>query len=104
MVVVLVTCDVSCMSCQRCPPTATVDLQSREKVLVCGLVKFVPAVAYHFCLNLPGTFSQPRTKTFSQLCMLKNSDKGGGGPKTQNFCGRPLCMVPKSTVAVGGHR
>ena len=25
-----------------------------------GLVKLVTAVAYHFCLNLPGTFSQPR--------------------------------------------
>ena len=25
-----------------------------------GLEKLVPAVAYHFCLNLPGTFSQPR--------------------------------------------
>ena len=31
-------------------------------------MKFVPAVAYHFCLNLPATFSQPRTKKFSQLC------------------------------------
>ena len=43
-------------------------VQSREKVLVRGVVKFVPAVAYHFCLYLPTTFSQPRTKTFSQLC------------------------------------
>ena len=25
-------------------------------------------VAYHFCLYLPTTFSQPRTKTFSPLC------------------------------------
>ena len=24
-----------------------------------GLVNFVPAVAYHFCLNLPAAFSQP---------------------------------------------
>ena len=46
-------------------------MQSWEKVFVRGLVKFVTAVAYHFCLNLPATFSQPRTKTFSQLfrCM-----------------------------------
>ena len=29
--------------------------------LVCGLTKFVRAVAYHFCLNLPATFSQPLT-------------------------------------------
>ena len=26
-------------------------VQSWEKVIVCGLVKFLPAVAYHFCLN-----------------------------------------------------
>ena len=31
-------------------------------------MKFVPAVAYHFCLDLPAIFSQPHTKTFSQLC------------------------------------
>ena len=30
-------------------------------LLVRGLVKCVPALAYHFCLNLPATFSQPRT-------------------------------------------
>ena len=35
---------------------------------VCGLVKFLPAVAYHFCLNIPASFSQPRTMKFSQLC------------------------------------
>ena len=55
-------------------PTAHVGpqpiLQSWEKVFVRGLVKFVTAVAYHFCLNLPETFSQPRTKTFSQLCSM----------------------------------
>ena len=25
----------------------------------------------------------------------QNADKGGGGPKSRKFCGRPLCMVPK---------
>ena len=25
---------------------------------------------------------------------IQNSDKGRGGPKIQNFCERPLCMVP----------
>ena len=39
-----------------------------RKVLVRGLVKFASAFAYHFCLNLPAIFSQPRAKTFSQLC------------------------------------
>ena len=40
-------------------------VQSLKKVFVRGLVNFVPAVAYLFCLNLPEAFSQPRTKTFS---------------------------------------
>ena len=35
-----------------------------EKVFVGGLVNFVPADTYLFCLNLPAAFSQPRTKTF----------------------------------------
>ena len=43
--------------------------RAEKKIFVHGLVKFVPAVAYHFCHNLPETFSQPQTKTFSQLCM-----------------------------------
>ena len=29
------------------------EIQSWENVFIRGLVKFVPAVAYHFCLNLP---------------------------------------------------
>ena len=35
-----------------------------EKVFVCGLVNFVPADAYLFCLSLPAAFSQPHTETF----------------------------------------
>ena len=38
-------------------------------------MKFVPAVAYHFCLNLPETFSQPRTRKFSQLCTHRALDR-----------------------------
>ena len=33
----------------------------REIILVRGLVKFVPVVAYRFCLNLPASFLQPCT-------------------------------------------
>ena len=29
----------------------------------------------------------------------QNADKGGGGPKTRKFCGRPLCMVPYESSA-----
>ena len=45
-----------------------VSVQSWENFFVRGLVKFIPAVAYHICLNLPASFSQPRTKKFSHLC------------------------------------
>ena len=44
-------------------------------IILRGSVKFVPAVTYHFCLNLPATFSQPRTKKFSQLCILRGGSR-----------------------------
>ena len=36
-----------------------------------GLVIFVPALAYHFCLNLPSTFSQPVNGRIEIPCMIK---------------------------------
>ena len=33
-----------------------------------GLVNFVPAVAYHFCLNLPEKLSQPGNGILAQPC------------------------------------
>ena len=33
-----------------------------------GLVNFVPAVAYHFCLNLPAAFTQPRAHLLAESC------------------------------------
>ena len=44
-------------------------MQSPKKVFAHGLVNFVPAVAYLFCLNLPAAFSQPGAKTFFGLCI-----------------------------------
>ena len=35
-----------------------------------GLVNFVPAVAYHFCLNLPAEFSQPGNSLTGIPCRL----------------------------------
>ena len=32
------------------------------------LVNFVPAVAYHFCLNLPANFSQPGNGNLAHPC------------------------------------
>ena len=34
-------------------------LQRSAKVNAPGLVNFIPAVAYHICLNLPAAFTQP---------------------------------------------
>ena len=34
-----------------------------------GLVNFVTADAYHFCLNLPDTFSQPGPRGLADPCM-----------------------------------
>ena len=44
-----------------------------------GLVNFVPALAYHFCLNMPAPFTQPGARllvepcTFSSLCTLASA-------------------------------
>ena len=35
-----------------------------------GLVNFVYAVAYHFCLNLPRAFSQPGARGLADPCRL----------------------------------
>ena len=43
-----------------------------EIILVRGLVRLDPAVAYHCCLNLPATFSQPRTSIISGPSILQS--------------------------------
>ena len=35
------------------------EIQGSAKRLRAGLVNFVPAFAYHFCLSLPAVFMQP---------------------------------------------
>ena len=64
---------------------------SPKEVFVCGLVNFVPAVAYLFCHNLPAAFSQPRIKTFFGLCIKNVPPLGwhGKGP-----------ILPKSNCLV----
>ena len=44
-----------------CHPLTLQIVLGPEIMLVHGLVKFVPAVAYHCCLNLPATCPQRRT-------------------------------------------
>ena len=44
------------------------SIQSPKKVVVRGLVNFVPDVTYLFCLNLPAAFSQPGNGLLEILC------------------------------------
>ena len=39
-----------------------------DKFGAAGLVNFIPAVAYHFCLNLPAAFTKPGALTLADLC------------------------------------
>ena len=51
--------------------------------------------------GLPLSTSAPRGEGVKKLAdfedkqSYRGADKGGGGPKSQKFCGRPLWMVPK---------
>ena len=38
------------------------------KMWALGCVNFVPAVACHFCFNLPAAFTKPSAKTLADLC------------------------------------
>ena len=59
-----------------------------------GLVNFVPALAYHFCLVLPAAFTQPGAHLLAEPCR-----KGG-----KSFCvrgGRSRAIGHKRTVSPG---
>ena len=44
-------------------------VQTSAKVGTPGLMNFVPALAYHFCLNLPAAFMQHGESTLADLCI-----------------------------------
>ena len=48
------------------PPRSFSTVLGQEIILVSGLVKFVPVVAYHFCLNFLAIFSQLCTSIIPQ--------------------------------------
>ena len=50
---------------RRTPPAA---VQRLAKFGAPGLVNFITAVAYHFCLSLPAAFTQPGALTLADLC------------------------------------
>ena len=64
------------MSLSPSPPSRPVAIgkpagvQMWSKKLAQGLVNFVPAVAYHSCLNLPAGFSQPGNGNLAHPCKL----------------------------------
>ena len=45
-----------------------VVVQGSAKRRAPGLVNFIPAVAYHFCLALPAVFAQPGALVSAELC------------------------------------
>ena len=45
-----------------------IRVQRLAKVCAPGLVNSIPAVAYHFCLNLPAAFTKPGASTLADLC------------------------------------
>ena len=51
-----------------------VDIQGSAKRWSPGLVSFVPALAYHFCLALPAAFTQPGACLLAEPC---RGDKKG---------------------------
>ena len=46
------------------------DVQRSANVDAPLYVNFVPALTYHFCLNLPEAFTQPGASTLADLCIF----------------------------------
>ena len=44
------------------------NIQGSTNRRALGLVNFVPALAYHFCLNLPAAFTQPGARILVEPC------------------------------------
>ena len=51
-------------------PLSELKVQSSAKRLWPGLVNFVTAVAYHFCLSLPTAFTQPGRSPLAEPCIV----------------------------------
>ena len=69
-------------------------VQGSPKESFPGLENFVTAVAYHLCLNLPATFSQPGNDSFGDPCTLCNMNCSADGLNV--FCAFQTCFyTPK---------
>ena len=73
-----------------------------------GLVNFVPAVAYHFCLNLPAAFLQPGSRLIVEPCISvlrgnRHGDRCLSCSTRGMWLKRPICFFTcgsRSTVYV----
>ena len=69
-----VQCHFHYVAYQLSPPRTIINsIMGLAKRLWTGLVNFVPAVAYHFCLNFCGQFSQPENDFLAQPWTPTNS-------------------------------
>ena len=50
------------------------DIQGQAKRHFPGLVNYVTALAYHFCLALPAAFSQPGDRPLAEPCTPEGTD------------------------------
>ena len=64
-----VQCHFHYVAYQLSPPRTIINsIMGLAKRLWTGLVNFVPAVAYHFCLALPAAFKQPGDHLLAEPC------------------------------------
>ena len=56
------------------PSLSLTALQEWAKEGAPGWVKFIPAVAYHLCLNLAVQFSKPGAHVLAQPCTIQNKN------------------------------
>ena len=49
-----------------------VGLQESANPRAPGLVNFVAALAYHFCMALPAAFTQPGDRLLAEPCKYRN--------------------------------
>ena len=72
--------------------TARFEVQGTSKRPFPGLVNFVPAIAYHFCLNLPGAFSQPGHGLLEVPCIAEAMEAKEGS-LLHSFLPAPICAT-----------
>ena len=51
----------------------TKEIQGSSNRWAPGFVNFVPAVAYHFWLNLHAAFTEPRARLLEEPCMIQEN-------------------------------